>query len=115
MKSLVNRVNLLGLLGKDPEVTTFESGSKRATFSLATTEFYKNKDGERVENTDWHQIVVWGKQVDFVESYLKKGKKIVLEGKLTTRKYDDKDGVTHFITEVIANDILILTPKEKAA
>ena len=91
MKSLKNSVQLIGRLGNDPEVRTFESEKKMASFSLATNETYYNNKGEKVEDTQWHNIVVWGKKVDVVENYLAKGSEIALEGKLINRSYE-KDG-----------------------
>lgn len=113
MKSLVNRVNLIGVLGKDPETTQFESGKKRTTFSIATHEYYKNDSGDKVDITDWHNIVVWGKLAEFAQEYLSKGKKVAIEGKISTRSYEDKEGEKKYITEIQAGDVLILSPKEK--
>lgn len=113
MKSLVNKVSLVGTLGRDPEVTTFDSGKKKATISVATNETYKNDQGEKVEVTDWHRVILWGKKADFAEQYLTKGKKIILEGKLSTRSFE-KNGEKQYVTEVTADDVLILSPKKDA-
>ena len=111
MKSLKNSVQLIGRLGADPEVRTFESEKKMATFSLATNEAYYNNQGEKIEDTQWHNIVVWGKKVEVVENYLKKGSEIAMEGKLINRSYE-KDGVKKYITEISLNDLLMLDKKE---
>ncbi|MEP5613749.1 MAG: single-stranded DNA-binding protein [Cyclobacteriaceae bacterium] len=111
MTSLKNSVQLIGRLGIAPEIKTFDSGKKKASFSLATNETYYNNEGEKVEDTQWHNIVVWGKKVEVVESYLKKGSEIALEGKLVNRSYE-KDGVTKYITEINLNEMLMLGKKE---
>jgi len=111
MKSLKNSVQLIGRLGADPEVRTFESEKKMATFSLATNDAYYNNQGEKIENTQWHNVVVWGKKVEVVENYLKKGSEIAMEGKLINRSYE-KDGVKKYITEISLNDLLMLDKKE---
>lgn len=111
MTSLKNSVQLIGRLGNEPEVRTFDSGKKMATFSLATNEKYTNSQGEKVEDTQWHNIVVWGKKVDVVESYLKKGSEIALEGKLINRSYE-KDGVTKYVTEINLNELLMMGKKD---
>jgi len=108
MNSLRNRVQLIGRLGQTPEIKTFDDGNKIANFSLATDDSYKNKEGEKVERTDWHNCVVRGKLVNIVESYVTKGMEIALEGKLTTRSYDDKDGNKRYVTEVFVKEILML-------
>jgi len=102
----INKVILVGNLGKDLEVMSYENGVKRGTFSLATTESYKDKEGNWVEQTEWHNIVVWRW---LAEKDLIKGDKIYLEGRLRSRKYDDKDGVTKYITEIQADKILKLS------
>lgn len=111
MSSVQNSVRLIGNLGNDPEVKTFESGKRNASFSLATNEVYYNSEGEKMEDTQWHNIVVWGKKVDVVEQYLKKGSEIALEGKLVNRSYE-KDGTTKYITEITMNDMQMLGKKE---
>jgi len=111
MTSLKNTVQLIGRLGMDPEVKTFDSGKKKASFSLATNESYYNNEGEKVEDTQWHNIVVWGKRIEVVESYLKKGSEVAIEGKLVNRSYE-KDGVTKYITEINLNEVLMLGKKE---
>ena len=111
MTTLRNSVQLIGRLGMDPEVKTFENDKIKVSFSLATSDYYKNKEGERVEDTQWHNVVAWGKTAKIAESYLNKGKEIALSGKLTSRSYDDKDGNKKYITEVVANEILMLEKK----
>jgi single-strand DNA-binding protein len=106
MKSMRNSVQLIGRLGKDPEVKTF-SKSKKATFSIATTDNYKNQKGEKVQDTQWHNIVIWGKLADVAEKYLKKGNEVVIEGKLVHRVYE-AEGEKRYVTEVSVNDILML-------
>jgi len=111
MKSLKNSVQLIGRLGNDPEVRTFESGKQMATFSLATNETYYNNKGEKVTDTQWHNIIVWGKKVDVVQNYLSKGSEIALEGKLINRSYE-KDGERKYITEISMNELLMMGKKE---
>jgi len=104
----VNKVILIGNLGRDPEVRTIENGAKVANFSLATTESYKNKDGNRVEQTEWHRIVLWRGLAEIAEKYLRKGNSIYVEGKIVTRKYTDKDGVERTITEIVGDNMTML-------
>jgi len=104
----VNKVILIGNLGKDPEVRSLESGAKVANFSLATTEYFKGKDGQRQEATEWHNIVLWNQLADLAEKYLKKGNSIYLEGRIKTRSYDDKDGVKKYVTEIFGNQMTFL-------
>ncbi|WP_020528504.1 single-stranded DNA-binding protein [Flexithrix dorotheae] len=105
----VNRVILVGNLGKDPEVRDLESGAKVATFSLATSESYKDRNsGERITQTEWHNIVVWRGLADVAEKYLKKGSQIYLEGKLKTRSWQDKDGNNRYTTEVVADNFIMM-------
>jgi|TARA_Y100001001_G_scaffold58512_2_gene55382 single-strand DNA-binding protein len=111
MKSLKNKVQLIGNLGKDPEITQLEDGRKLAKFSLATNDSYKNANGEKVEETQWHNVVAWGKTADIIESYTSKGKLIAIEGRLTSRSYEDKEGAKKYVTEVVANEILLLGDK----
>lgn len=111
MKSLKNSVQLIGRLGNEPEVRTFDSGKKMASFSLATNETYHNNKGEKIEDTQWHNIVVWGKKADVVETYLKKGSEIALEGKLINRSYE-KDGIKKYITEISMNELLMMGKKD---
>ena len=111
MSTLRNRVQLIGRVGNDPEVKSFEGGKKLATVSVATSESYKNEKGERVEQTEWHRIVAWGKTAEIIEQFVTKGREIAIDGKLTHRSYDDKDGAKRFMTEVVANDVQLLGSK----
>jgi len=116
MAGSVNKVILIGNLGKDPEVRYLENGSRVANFSIATSEVYTDKNTQqKVENTDWHDIVVWRGLAEVVEKYLKKGCKVYIEGKLKKRSWQDKEGVTRYTTEVIADELTILTWPEKAS
>ena len=109
MSSLKNKVQLIGNLGMDAEIVNLESGKKLAKFSIATNEVYKNQKGERVTNTDWHNLIAWGKTAELVEKLLVKGSEVAIEGKLTSRSYEDKDGVKRYITEVVVNEFLLLS------
>lgn len=104
----VNKVILIGNLGKDPEVRSLEGGTKVASFSLATTEGYKGKDGNRVEQTEWHNIVLWRALAELAEKYLRKGSQIYLEGKIRSRSYDDKEGIKRYITEIVGDQMTFL-------
>lgn len=112
MNDLNNKVQLIGNLGMDPEMFTFENGNKKAKFSVATTQTYYDNKGEKVDDTQWHNIVAWGKLAEITEKILKKGKKVAIEGKLVYRNYDDKDGQKKYITEIVMNDLMLLTKKE---
>jgi single-strand DNA-binding protein len=107
----VNKVILIGNLGKDPEITNIGNDVKKAAFSLATTESYKAKDGTKVEQTDWHNIIVWRGLADVAEKYLHKGSKVYIEGRIKPRSYDDKDGVKRYFTEIVADNFLMLDNK----
>jgi single-strand DNA-binding protein len=107
MKGL-NKVMLIGNLGKTPEVRNLENNVKVAHFSLATTESYKDEKGETHSNTEWHNIVLWRNLADLAEKYLTKGSTIYLEGKLKTRSYQDKNGTTKYVTEIIGDKIIML-------
>ncbi len=113
MNSLRNRVQLIGHLGADPEVKTFENNRKVARLSLATNDEYTDKEGQKVKQTQWHQLVVWGRLAETCEKYLTKGKEVAIEGKLTYRTWNDKDGKSHNITEIIVNEMLMMGGKEK--
>jgi len=108
MYSLRNKVQLIGNLGKTPEVKTMESGKKLAKFSVATNEVYTNAKGEKVKETQWHNLVAWGKVADLAEKYLGKGSEVAVEGKLVTKDFVDKDGNKKYVTEIQANEILML-------
>jgi single-strand DNA-binding protein len=104
----VNRVILIGNLGKDPEIRSLEGGVKVANFSLATTESYKGKNGEKVDQTEWHNVVLWRGLAEVAENYLKKGNTIYVEGKIRTRDWTDKDGNKRYTTEIIADNMVML-------
>ncbi|NNL80259.1 MAG: single-stranded DNA-binding protein [Flavobacteriaceae bacterium] len=108
MNALRNKVQLIGRLGQDPEILTFDDGNKMAKFSLATDDSYKDKNGEKVERAYWHNIIVRGGLVNVVENYVTKGKEIAIEGKLTNRSYETKEGDTRYVTEVFCNELLLL-------
>ena len=107
----VNKVILIGNLGKDPEVRYLDNGVAVANFSLATTENYKNKEGERVSQTEWHNIVLWRGLAEVAEKWLKKGSSVYVEGKIRTRKWEDKDGNTRYNTEILADNMTMLGSK----
>ncbi len=108
MNALRNKVLLIGNLGQDPDVKSIDKGKKLARISIATNETYKNAKGEKVTDTQWHNVVAWGKTAEIMEKYLKKGSEVAVEGKLINRNYTDKDGVKKYITEVQVNDLLML-------
>jgi single-strand DNA-binding protein len=108
----VNKVILVGNLGKDPEVRHLEGGAVVAKFPLATSESYKDKSGQRVEQTEWHNVVVWRGLAEVAEKYLKKGMTIYVEGKLRTRSWDDKDNNKHYTTEIVGDTFTILSKRE---
>ena len=109
MNALRNKVQLIGNLGNNPEIIQLESGRKLAKFSMATNEVYKNNQGEKVTDTQWHNIVAWGKTAEIVENYLTQGKEVILEGKLTSRSYETQTGEKRYVTEVVAQEVMILT------
>tara|TARA_R110000765_G_scaffold145853_4_gene248137 strand:+ start:453 stop:785 length:333 start_codon:yes stop_codon:yes gene_type:complete len=109
MSTLRNKVQLIGNLGNDPEILNLDSGKKLAKFNIATNENYKNSKGERVTDTQWHNVVAWGKTAELIENYVTKGKEIALEGKLTSRSYDTKDGDKRYITEIVCDEVLLLS------
>ncbi len=115
MKNLSNNVQLIGNLGNTPELKEFDSGKKMVNFSLATTDYYVNAQGQKVDDTQWHKLVAWGKTAEFINNYIDKGNRIAVSGKLVHRSYTDKDNETRYITEVVVNEILSLTPKAEAA
>ncbi len=108
MNALRNKVQLIGNVGNDPEIKIIEGGRKLAKFTIATNEIYYNDKNEKVTETQWHNVSAWGKVAEIIESFVTKGKEIALEGKLTHRSYDDKDGVKRYFTEVVANELLLL-------
>lgn len=114
MKNLRNKVLLIGNLGTDPVIRETSNGNKMARFPMATSEVVKNKEGGYDKRTEWHNIVVFGQLANIVESYLNKGKEIAVEGKLSTRSYDDKNGVKRYTTEVIVSDLVMLSNRSAA-
>ena len=111
MNTLRNKVQLIGNLGNNPEIITLDSGKKLAKFSIATNESYKNASGEKVTDTQWHNVVAWNKTAEIIERYLEKGNEVAIEGKLTSRSYETKEGEKKYITEVVANEVLMLGGK----
>ena len=111
MNTLRNSVRLVGNLGMDPEIKNFDSNKRLVRLSLATNESYKNDKGEKVKETQWHNIVIWGAQAKFAEEMLKKGDEVAIDGKLASRNYVDKDGNKRYVTEVVANEFLKMNSK----
>ena len=111
----VNKTILIGRLGKDPEDRTFQDGKAATNFCLATDEQWKDKNGKKVQKTEWHQIVTYRKLAEICKKYLVKGKLVYVEGRIQTRSWEDKDGVKRFTTEIIASDVKMLESKEKGA
>ena len=108
MNKLRNSVTLIGNLGRDPEIITFESGKQKASFSMATKEVRKKENGEYITDTQWHNIVAWGKTAEIAHRILEKGSHVAIEGKLTNRSYEDKEGNKKYISEIILNDLLLI-------
>ena|ERR1700744_4163123 len=106
MNTLRNSVRLVGNLGMDPEIRALDKDRKMARVSIATNESYKNDKGERITDTQWHNLVLWGQQAKFAEEYLKKGDEIAIEGKLSSRSYTDKEGNKRYVTEVVVNEFM---------
>lgn len=111
----VNKVILVGNVGKDPEVRRLDSNVTKCNFSLATSETYTNKSGERVTNTEWHNIVMWRNLAEIAEKYVKKGSLLYIEGKITNRSYDDKDGNKRYICEIVADNMKMLGKKSESS
>ena len=109
MNAMKNKVQLIGNVGNEPEVKTFGEGKKVANITIATNDYYINDKGDKVEQTEWHRVSAWGKTAEIVEKLIAKGAHVALEGKLTHRSYDDKEGNKRFITEVIANELVLLS------
>ncbi|MGB5204145.1 single-stranded DNA-binding protein [Eudoraea sp.] len=108
MNALRNKVQLIGNLGQDPEIVNLDNGGKLAKFSVATNEIYKNNKGEKVTDTQWHNVVAWGKTAEIVENYLAKGNEVAVEGKLIHRSYENKEGEKRYITEIKCNELVML-------
>ncbi|WP_343696037.1 single-stranded DNA-binding protein [Flavobacterium sp.] len=109
MNAMKNRVQLIGNVGNNPEIKTLESGKKLAHLTIATNDIYRNDKGEKVEQTEWHRVTAWGKTAEIIEKFVVKGKEVAVEGKLTHRSYEDKNGEKKYITEVVVNEILLLS------
>ncbi len=103
-----NKVQLIGHVGQDPEIKTLEGGKKVAKMTIATKEVYYKENGDKVEQTEWHKVAAWGKTAEIIEKYVTKGKEVAIEGKLSHRSYDDKNGEKRYITEVIVNEIVLV-------
>lgn len=116
MRTLKNQVQLIGHTGKDVELMTFDSGNKKASVSFATTDYYKNTKGELVTQTQWHNLVAWGKSAELLEKAVAKGDQLVIKGSINYRTYEDKSGATRSITEILINEFFKTTksPKEEA-
>ena len=108
MSTLRNHVQLIGHVGQDPEIKSFEGNKKLANLTIATKENYKHEKGEKVEETQWHRITAWGKTAEIIEKYVVKGKEIAVEGKLRHRSYDDKNGDKKYVTEIVVSELLLL-------
>lgn len=102
-----NRVQLIGHVGQEPEIKTVNN-KKVASLTIATNDFYYNEKGDKVEQTEWHRVTAWGKTADIIEKYVTKGKEIAVEGKLTHRSYDDKDGNKRYVTDILVNELVLL-------
>lgn len=112
MNALRNKVQLIGNLGMDPEVKSLDGGKKLAKMSIATNENYKNAKGEKVTETQWHNLIAWGKTAEIVEKFLKKGSEVAVEGKLINRNYTDKEGIKRYVTEIEVSELLMLDSKK---
>ncbi len=109
----INKAILIGNLGRDPEVRVLEGGAKVATFTLATTESYKGRDGNRVDQTEWHNIVLWRGLAEIAEKFLKKGMPVYIEGRITNRSWTDKDGQKRYTTEIVGSNMTMLGGQRK--
>ena len=108
LNAMRNKVQLIGHVGQDPEIKTLEGGKKVAKMTIATKEVYYKENGDKVEQTEWHKVAAWGKPADIIEKFVVKGKEVAIEGKLSHRSYDDKNGEKRYITEVIVNEIVLV-------
>jgi len=111
MNTLRNKVQLIGNLGQNPEIRIFDNGKSVARFSLATTDSYRDASGKKITETQWHNLVAWGNLAKTVEKFLVKGSEVAVEGKLTHRAYDDKDGKKRYYTEVVMSELVMLRTK----
>ena len=114
MNSLRNRVQQIGNLGQDPEIKKTDKGKSVARFTLATTDSYRNSEGQKVEDTTWHNIVAWNGLAEIATKFLKKGKEVAVEGRIAHRAYEDKEGVQKYFTEIVLSDILLLRSQKEA-
>lgn len=112
MSNLRNKVQLIGHVGNAPEIINLESGKKLVKLTMATNEKYTNAKGDKVEDTQWHNLVVWSKLTNVIESYVQKGDEIAIEGKLTNKSYDDKEGNKRYVSEIVVNELLMLGGKK---
>ena len=113
MNTLRNQVQLIGNLGRDPEVKSFDNGKVLAKISVATNESYKNANGETVTETQWHQVIAWGKTAEYMGKYLKKGHEVIVKGKLNYRNYQDKDGVTRYTTDIVVHELVKISKDQQ--
>lgn len=112
MNALKNKVQLIGHLGADPELRSLENGSQLARFSVATNEAYKNQKGEKEEKTQWHSVVAWGKLASIADQLLSKGSEVIVDGRLSHRNYEDKEGIKRYSTDVVANELYVVGGKK---
>lgn len=111
MNTIKNRVQLIGNLGNDPDITVLNSGKKVAKLSIATHDVYRNQAGERIEETIWHQVIAWDRKADLVEKYCRKGSEVVVVGKVVSRTFNDKAGIKRYVTEIVANEVMLIGVK----
>lgn len=104
----LNKAQIIGRLGKDPELRYTQSGRATTSFDLATDSVWKDREGQRQKHTEWHKVVVWGPQAEACAKYLAKGRQVYVEGEIRTRSYDDRDGVKRYVTEIVARDVRFL-------
>ncbi|MEM6525661.1 MAG: single-stranded DNA-binding protein [Bacteroidota bacterium] len=112
MRNLRNSVQLIGRLGKDPEAKTLSSGKAMTIFSIATADVYKNAEGEKIEDTQWHNVVTWGRKAEIAAEYLKKGQEVAIEGKLVHRNYETSSGEKRYVTEINVNELVMMSGKK---
>ena len=112
MNNLRNKVQLIGRVGNEPEVVALDSGKKLVKFAMATNDSYKNAKGDKVEDTQWHNLIVWNKLTTVIEQYVKKGDELAIEGKLTNRSYDNKEGNKRYVSEIVVNELLMMGSKK---
>ncbi len=112
MSNLRNRVSLIGHVGQDPEVKVLENGSKLVKFSLATNDWYYDKDGRKIEETAWHRLIAFGKTAEFIEQYVQKGSKLAVDGQITYRQFENNEGQTVYLTEIRVSEVMLLDPKD---